>query len=439
MIRPAAGTEGGTISAPMIGWGGRTNRKETTMTRLVVLGCFAYLAVGLGQLVAGTVMEPMVQAYGIRYASGGQLVLHQFAGGLAGTLSVPWLTGRIGRKGLLLAALGMMIAAETVYLMQPPWAVMLAVAPVAGFGFGATETLVGSFIIRAAGAQANVAMSRVEVFFGIGALLMPFVGAALIDAGVWRASFGFVAVMSAVALWLWARYWPDAPFRSADAPGGGSSGKVRPSAGTEASRAPERWRIYAALTACSLFFYLYVGLEMSFAHYLPSLLVQDNGLGEAQATLYLSAFWGAMVIGRLAAGHLADRWGNAAYLLTVCLGTAICFAAMAAWPGPASTLVLTVAAGLAMSGMFAVALVLADRAAPGMTERTTSLMLACGLIGGGTLPKVSGWLFDRSGPDAARWLLAALALALLLVMVWAALSASRARQAAHRAERPAAG
>lgn len=408
--------------------------KEATMTRLVVLGCFAYLAVGLGQLVVGTVMEPMVQAYGIRYASGGQLVLHQFAGGLAGTLCVPWLTGRIGRRRLLLAALGMMIAAETVYLLQPPWAVMLAVAPVAGFGFGMTETMVGSFIIGAAGAQANVAMSRVEVFFGVGALLMPFVGATLIDAGVWRAAFGFVTVMSAVALWLWMRYWPEVLDRPA-APGTGSPGGDLPAGGNRPSGVPDRRRIRTALAAYALFFFLYVGLEMSFAHYLPSLLVQGHGLGEAEAALYLGAFWGAMVAGRLAAGHLADRWGSAVYLLAVCLSAALSFAAMAVWPGPATTLALTIAAGLAMSGMFAIALVLANQAAPGMTERTTSLMLACGLVGGGTLPKVSGWVFDRSGPDAARWLFVAMALALLLVMVWAAMTVSRAREP-RRSESP---
>jgi len=131
------------------------------MGRLVLLGCIAYLVVGIGQLVVGTVMEPMVEAYGIKYGDGGQLVMNQFLGGLVGILLTPWLIGRIGKKALLLGALGVMTAAEVVYAFQPSWGVMLAAAPFAGIGFGTTEALVGSFIIGSAMGNANVAMSRV--------------------------------------------------------------------------------------------------------------------------------------------------------------------------------------------------------------------------------------------------------------------------------------
>ena len=58
------------------------------MNRLIFLGCIAYLVVGLGQLVVGSVMEPMVHAYGIEYGDGGQLVMNQFLGVLFGIASL---------------------------------------------------------------------------------------------------------------------------------------------------------------------------------------------------------------------------------------------------------------------------------------------------------------------------------------------------------------
>lgn len=405
------------------------------MIRLIWLGCLAYLTIGLGQLVVGAVMEPMVHAYGVQYGDGGQLVMNQFLGGLAGTLCAPWLMRRVGRRSLLLGAMCLMAVAEIVYVTAPPWGAMLVLGPVAGFGFGTTETVVGSFVIASAGERANVAMSRVEVSFGLGALLMPFVGALLIDIEQWRLAFGVVAALAVVSIALWAVFWPSV---LNTAPGAGTHAHA-PDAKSSAiavrlpllGTGPARW----VLIACAAFFFLYVGFEMSYAHYLPTLLVQNGGITEASAALALGVYWGAMTVGRLYAGHLADRIGSAAYLLSMCALAAVAFILMGFFGGAAAMFVLAAVAGLAMSGMFAIALVFANRYAPGMTERTTSLLMACGLFGGAVLPKLVGWSLDDLGDDATRWLLAGFALLLLAV---AAVASSASRSASRAAKEIAA-
>ncbi|MCQ6561867.1 MFS transporter [Paenibacillus mendelii] len=394
------------------------------MTRLVFLGCFAYLVVGLGQLVIGAVMEPMIHAYGVQYSDGGQLVMHQFLGGMTGMLLTPWLIRKFGKKAVLLTVIGITIAAEAVYVMLPPWTIMLAIAPLAGFGLGTTESVVGSFIIGSTGKNANVAMSRVEVFFGIGALLMPFAGALLIAAGYWRMTFGIVGLLAVGALLLWVFYWPtllDQPSEDS-----GSHDDAAPAVTAGGSR-----RYLPVLMAGIAFFALYVGLEMSFIHYLPSILVGSNGLSESSATLALSLFWGAMVLGRLVAGQMADRFGGAAYLLLVCAVTAVLFSVMGLLTGAAATFILTFGTGLFMSGMFAIALVFTNRAIPGQTERTTSLLMAAGGIGGALVPKATGWFMDDFGPEATRWLFTGCALLLFLVMI-AAAAAARSKKPAAR-------
>jgi MFS transporter, FHS family, glucose/mannose:H+ symporter len=384
------------------------------MARLVFLGCVAYLVVGLGQLVVGTVMEPMVEAYGVHYGDGGQLVMNQFLGGMVGIMLAPWLIGRIGKKTLLLTALAIMVIAEMVYALQPAWGVMLGAGPLAGFGFGTTEAVVGVFIIGSAAGNANVAMSRVEVFFGVGALLMPFAGAALISSGHWIAAFVVVGIMGAITLALWFLFWP----KILDRPGGHAADV---SAG--ATPKQSRSRVTIVLAACSLFFAIYVGFEMSFIHYLPSLLVNNNGLSESTASLSLSLYWGAMTIGRLVSGHAADRWGGGAYMLVTCIVSAIVFTLMGGLDSTWAMFLLTGIAGLAMSGMFSVALVFANRVVPGMTERTTSLLMVFGGIGGAFLPRLTGWFLDDNGVDATRWLFAGLAVVMLGVIVWALLAA----------------
>ena len=394
------------------------------MGRLVLLGCIAYLVVGIGQLVVGTVMEPMVASYGIKYGDGGQLVMNQFLGGLIGIALAPWLMGKIGKKPLLLGALGIMAAAEFIYTLHPTWSVMLTTAPFAGFGFGTMEAVVGSFIIGSALGNANVAMSRVEIFFGVGALLMPFAGAALISGGYWDSAFGLVGGLAAVTLVAWLIFWPtilDRPIEHT----------VHSEAGLR--RMPHRGLALVVLAACSAFFAVYVGLEMSFVHYLPSLLVNQNGLSESTASLSLSLFWGALTIGRMVSGQAADRWGGGVYLLVTCVAAALIFTLLGGVGGTWSTFALTFLAGLAMSGMFAIALVFANRAVPGMTERTTSLLMAFGGIGGALMPKLTGWFLDENGEEATRWLFAGFAVLMLAIIVWALLSAKalgRARSAA---------
>ncbi|WEK54345.1 MAG: MFS transporter [Candidatus Cohnella colombiensis] len=390
------------------------------MARLVFLGCMAYLVVGLGQLVVGAVMEPMVNAYGVHYGDGGQLVMHQFLGGLLGVLMAPWLIRKIGKKGMLLTALGLMVIIEFVYTLQPAWGIMLTVAPLVGMGFGMTEATVGAFIIGSAGKNANVAMSRVEVSFGAGALIMPFVGAMFIKVGDWVAAFAFVGVLSVITLLLWVLFWPkilDTPAEEI----AGSAGEVKAST-------MRRSRMVLILGSCAIFFMIYVGFEMSFVHYLPSLLVQDYALSDSTAALSLSVFWGAMVIGRMVSGHAADRWGSKTYMLVTCVSAALLFAVMAGVSNVTGTFVLTFLAGLAMSGMFAVALVFANRAVPGMTEKTTSLLLAFGLIGGAIMPKLTGWFLDEYGVDATKWLLAGFGILMLAVIVWV-MSVSRSKSA----------
>ncbi|SFJ72519.1 MFS transporter, FHS family, glucose/mannose:H+ symporter [Paenibacillus sp. UNC496MF] len=398
------------------------------MKRLLILGCIAYLVIGLGQLAIGAVMEPMVKSYGILYGDGGRLVMFQFLGGMAGILCAPGLMNRLGKKPVLLAAIAFMTVAELLYALRPPWGAMLTIAPFAGVGLGMTEAVVGSFVVGASGAKANVAMSRVETFFGVGALIIPFAGAALIEAGEWRLSFGIVGVMGAVTFLLWLLWWPTVLDRPAQAETGGAHGHAP--AGLAAGRAFSRRQSGIVLAACALFFVVYVGLEMSYIHYLPSLLVAGNGMTEASATLVLSLFWGAMVLGRLVSGQLADRLGGAVYLLGTCLVAAVLFVLMTFFTDSVPIFVLTFVVGLMMSGMFAIALVFANRAVPGAAERTTSLLMACGGIGGALLPEGAGWFLDAYGPDGTRWLFAGTAIALLAVMLWAA---AAARQPGRRA------
>ncbi|UUZ84272.1 MFS transporter [Paenibacillus sp. P26] len=155
------------------------------------IGCFSYLLIGMAHVVMGSVLEEPLQHFHRDYSDGGRLIFAQFLGFLIGVLTAPWWSRRLGRRGILLLAFGTLTVGEAIYSLLPSWNWMMTAAPVAGFGFGMVEAAIAALIMEYFQRNKAVAMSRLEVFFGIGALVMPIAGSLLITAGAWRMSFPF--------------------------------------------------------------------------------------------------------------------------------------------------------------------------------------------------------------------------------------------------------
>ena len=80
-------------------------------------------------------------------------------------------------------------------------------------------------------------------------------------------------------------------------------------------------------------------------------------------------------------------------------------------------LVLVAFSGLFFSGLFGIALVYANGLLPGMTERTTSLLVALGGVGGAILPRLTGWFMDNYTVRTTMWGISGTVVLLLLVLV----------------------
>ncbi|MDQ0723017.1 fucose permease [Paenibacillus sp. W4I10] len=158
------------------------------MKKLLWIGCLSYFLIGLAHVVLGSILPVALEHYGKDYSQGGTLIFAQFAGFLGGVLLSPWLNRRFGKRGGLLIATALLCIAELSYMLLPPWGWMFVIAPAAGFGFGMVEAVIGTIIIAAIKDNTAVAMSRLEVLFGIGAMVMPLIASGLIAAGYWRLS-----------------------------------------------------------------------------------------------------------------------------------------------------------------------------------------------------------------------------------------------------------
>lgn len=524
------------------------------MRKLILLGCLSYFVIGLAHVVAGAVLEPIMANYELDYAAAGQWITNQFLGFLVGVLAAPAISSRIGRRTTLIIALGALTAAEAVYSILPPWEIILIAAPVAGFGFGMTEAVVGALVMDVFAKGKASVMGWLEVAFGVGALAMPGVAALLIRDGIWSMSFPVLTALAGVSMLLWmtlsfgkadeaVAYTPrlaykpgtdeearfaegkeakasklleadgfaagkgsdesgmvaapglDGPvavpvsgkdaagaaavrvnpdleanamaasgsladgadrvadavrrndaaadqveardkslaagsagsFERAEASGSqaaaaGSGDAAADDAAEETNAAGPGWLGYRKgawplLSVGMLFFFLYVGLEMVFANYLPSIMTNGSGLPEAEASAVLSLFWGAMVAGRLIIGIVTRRTGYRIYLLASVGVSLVMLVLLAGAQTLSWTLVFVALSGFGMAGIFAIALIYVNERLPGMTDRTTSLLVACGGLGGAIFPKLGGWLFDLYGWQRLLQLTAVMAFVLLVLVL----------------------
>lgn len=309
------------------------------------------------------------------------------------------LIGKFGKRNGLLIATGMLFVAELVYTLLPPWEWMYAVGAVAGFGFGMIEAVIGTLILVAVTEGTAVAMSRLEVFFGVGALLMPLVAGWLIRAEMWRYSFLLVSTLAFVMLLAW---------------GKGNFKELNAVLNAREERRKEKGSLLRQyqgsrglmLLVFILFFFLYVGTEMSFVNFLPSMLIEKVGTDKATAALSVTLFWIAMTVGRLFAGIIAEKISYSRYVISGSLISFFLISCFALVGGLTGLIALILLLGLFMSGLFSIALVFANKMLPGSEETTPSLLIASGGIGGAVLPLLMGKSMDLGGAGASSWLLA---------------------------------
>jgi len=396
------------------------------MKKLIWLGCLSYLVIGVAHVVGGSILEQLIAHYGLTYKDGGQWIMNQFLGFLVGVLLAPSITSRVGKRGAVLLAIGVLTLSEAAYSLLLPWGWMLAIAPLAGFGFGMTEAVVGAMIIDMAKNGKASAMSRLETFFGVGALLIPIAAAYLIQQSIWQVSFPILAAMSGITFVLWLTMsfgelddelgiiarTPEAKQIPSNESNGLQNAR---GAGVSAFFGYPR-KALPFLLLSALFFMLYVGMEMSFSNYLPSILIVRSGVGDSSAAAVLSLFWGTMVLGRLFAGVLADRMGYSRYLFIATAGASVVFVLMAVMGQLSWMLAFVALSGLFFSGIFGIALVYANELIPGMTERTTSLLVAFGGLGGAIFPRVTGWIMDQYDVQSTLWYISSLVILMLLLL-----------------------
>jgi fucose permease len=290
---------------------------------------------------------------------------------------------RFGMKPPLVAGALLVSAAVAGIAYAATFQQLLLSAAALGFGGGAlnatTNTLVAD--LHQDASRKSSALNVLGVFFGFGALLMPFsIGALLATFGLHALLLAAVAVCVAAGLYPLALRFPP-PKQKHRLPVAEIPGFLR---------LPLVW-------AMGVLLFFQSGIEFTMGGFLTTYFTGVQAATVQQASWLLAAYWGCLIVARIVLSKLVSAVAPLRLILMAAAlaatGAALTAAATAMWAASLGALM----AGASMAGIFPTLLGVAGARFQRHSGTVFGILFTMALTGGMLLPWLSGQLAARFG------------------------------------------
>lgn len=346
------------------------------------LGIFVF---GIVLAVLGAILPSLFLSIQLNPTQAGSLFLFLNLGALMVTLAGGPSFDRFGyRRILILSSLLATAGAVTLGLAGHYEALCLG-SFVLGLGGGGLNLGTNALVSELYPSREGVALNRLGVFFGLGTLFIPLCIGLLLNA------FGLRTILflaGAVAL-LPAMMYFFLPFPSAKHAGGFPFREA-----ASLLRSP-----FVLLLGLLLFFQS--GNEMTTGGWLTTFLVERRSLSPAAASFFLSAFWGALVIGRFTAGLVLGRVGPPRLVQVGALGAGFSILLLLVSPTSWLAALAVSSIGFFMAFIFPTVMGQASNRYPALAGTVLGLLMGIALTGGMLAPWLTGIMVEIYGTSTA--------------------------------------
>ncbi|MEV7648235.1 MFS transporter [Arthrobacter sp. NPDC089319] len=373
--------------------------------------CAAMTGLGLLWAAYGPAIPQLQEQFGIDKSVAGLPFAIQSACSVVGALSVQMVLRRFGYRAAFGGAFLALGIGALIIGTVPAWSAILTGAVLAGLGLGCCDTLVSQAFITGQGRRGAAMVNIAHGCFGVGTVLAPGL-LAVLGAERWSLMFLVVAclMLFAVTGVKGIASWKE--------PKTVHSMKVN-----RGTRPVQVWVIAGFL----VLYIAHFGVQSGIGTWEPTRLM-DQGHSEIQATLAVSGYWLAMVLGRVAAIPFTARFRPSSIVIVSSAGMTL--ALFVAVVVPDSAVWAYLLAGLMIGPIFPTGLtwLMTSGYARG---GTFSYVVASALAGSIFLPPLLGILFQTHGSDA----LAPTVLAVSVVTVAATILVARLLRPAHESKK----
>lgn len=349
---------------------------------LIAAAYLGMLIFGIVLTTLGAVLPSIIERFGIDTAVAGTLFLLMSFGIMSGSLVFGPLVDRYGYKWLLIASAALiLIGLEGIAFASSLGAMRIAVLLI-GFGGGVINGAVNALVADvSAEGERGAAISLLGVFFGLGAVGVPFALGMLLGrysytaivAGVGTVVLGAIVFMAATR------------FPAPKQPQGFPIAE-----GVRLLRDP-------VLLLFGLILFLESGVELTVGGWTATYFRDELGVTGQRALVFLSVYWLGMMLARLVLGSVLRRTSQVRALLAcvaiALVGSFLVIGARGLAPAVLGVFLL----GVGFAATFPVILGFVGDRYANLSGTAFSIAFVMALTGGMVMPYVTGVLGARYG------------------------------------------
>jgi len=336
---------------------------------------------GIVMAILGAILPSLFERVGFGAGAAGNLFLTMNFAMLATTVFFGPLVDRFGFKSLLAVSAFLVALAFFLLSRAASYGLILAAAVVLGLGGGGLNGGANALTSDLhEGEKRGTALNVLGIFFGFGALSIPFLIGTLRELlGVptillIATGLGLLPVVIYIVL----------PFpRAKQAQGFPIKEAAR------IARSPLLW-------LCAFILFFQSGNEFTAGGWISTYLQRTHGLGADAAALALAAYWAAIMAGRLLSSRLVRRLRNETLILGSAALALAAAVLMALAPSGAAAAAGAVLLGLGFAAIYPTTLAIVGGRFAALTGTAFSVAIAVGLVGGMLAPWLAGRIAEAS-------------------------------------------
>jgi fucose permease len=367
---------------------------------LIFAAIVAIFVYGMTAALLGTILPDLSDRFHLTPSQNGTIAFAQALGLIIASLAVGPLLDNEGKKLGLILGLAFIAVALFALPRSSGFRSIVFLLFLLGVGGGIVVTGANALVSDVSEAHRATALNMVNLFFGLGGLVTPFIAANLF-ARNWIRLCYTVATLTVLTLAVQAAAKMPAP--------SGAGGFVL------AAAAPVLGR--PLLFLLGLFLFLYVSCEVGIWNWLPRHLIAQ-GIPESRALNILSlGFALGLLIGRVGVSPILIHAPAIKVLLVAAIGMAVTTFLMLRSNNPLTAAAFVFLAGLSMAPVFPTTLAIVGDTFPRMTGTAIGFVITCGWVGLAVSSRIIGFIAGGDPQRLKKALLVIPASAVLMVIL----------------------
>jgi FHS family glucose/mannose:H+ symporter-like MFS transporter len=369
------------------------------MKRLTVAGFLAFFLFGFIDNIKGPLLPSLLESGGFSDSQGGTILLVGYIGFILATVSVGVLADLLNNRGVLFLACLCLIIGCSAIGISTTFPILLLAMAVVGYGLGAIELGGNGLMVELHSAERGKYLNLLATFHGLGSLIVPLYAARLLLMEVhWQTIYASCILLVVPVLAL---FWP----RRAGTPSvqidhaATLQQSVEPE-GTHSPASEASWNwtsvLQLAFTRQMAAYYVllgaYVASELGLAAWMVEFLQRERGVSVGVSSMYLSSFFGLLMIGRLLGAFIVESFGYMRSIAFSLIASAGCLAG--GLFGPPEFIFLLPMTGLCMSIVFPTVVAAASDLHESNVGTILGILFAFAGLGGALGPWIIGNVSD---------------------------------------------